>query len=95
MQKVESIKNTQNFEKTKNTEKLVEKFIGAGVRHNGCWTSGAAGASDIAVADAANQKLNPNAQKCKCDEGTQWMLVSDSTQSQQIYGCEAPLVLPE
>jgi hypothetical protein len=92
MQKIENNKTSEKVVYTKKN-KIVENFteekkiIGLGERSNGCWTSSAASIED---ADAANQKLNPNANLCMCDPGTSWMKVSDSSQSQHIYGCGVP-----
>ena len=94
MQKIENNKTSEKVVYAKKN-KIVEKFaaeeekkvIGLGERNNGCWTSSA---EQIEDADAANQKLNPNAKLCACDPGTTWMKLSDSSQLQHIYGCGVP-----
>jgi hypothetical protein len=77
MQKVEKIIYS-------NKEKIIENYGVIGQMQNGCWTSRA---STIQEADIINQKVNSNTRPCVCDSGTSWMLISDSTQSQQVYGC--------
>jgi hypothetical protein len=82
MQKVDN--NTSEKIIYSKKEKIIENFGVIGQMKNGCWTSRS---SNIKDADANNIKINPNTPPCICESGTSWMLISDSTQSQQVYGC--------
>ena len=83
MQKVDNNNTSEKIIYSKK-EKIIENYAAIGQMQNGCWTSRA---SNIKDADAINIKVNPNTRPCVCPSGTAWMLISDSTQTQEVYGC--------
>ena len=90
MQKLEDNKS-EKIVYSKKTTKIVEKYEEyqhAGIKYNGCYTSGVPGAVDINVANVATKALNPDIPDCVCDPDTTWKLVGNPNANIKVYGCQ-------